>query len=54
MTDKITTGSSTDATAALPKAVVKVDNTSVKIATPDLIIFGSALQDTWLKDFYLY
>ena len=43
MTDKITTGSSTDATAALPKAVVKVDNTSVKIATPDLIIFGDEL-----------
>ena len=40
MTDKISTGSSTDATAALPEAVVKVDNTSVKIATPDLIIFG--------------
>ena len=43
MTDKITTGSSTDATAALPKAVVKVDNTSVKIATPDLIIFKDEL-----------
>lgn len=43
MTDKITTGSSTDATAALPEAVVKVDNTSVKIATPDLIIFGDEL-----------
>jgi hypothetical protein len=40
VTDKISTGSSTDATAALPEAVVKVDNTSVKIATPDLIIFG--------------
>ena len=43
MTDKITTGSSTDASAALPEAVVKVDNTSVKIATPDLIIFGDEL-----------
>lgn len=43
MTDKISTGSSTDATAALPEAVVKVDNTSVKIATPDLIIFGDEL-----------
>lgn len=43
MTDKISTGSSTDSAAALPKAAVKVDNTSVKIATPDLIIFGDEL-----------
>lgn len=40
MTDKISTGTSTNPTAALPEATVKVDNTSVKIATPDLIIFG--------------
>jgi hypothetical protein len=40
MTDKISTGTSTNATASLPEATVKVDNTSVKIATPDLIIFG--------------
>jgi hypothetical protein len=31
---------STDATAALPKPIVPVDNTSVKIATPDLILFN--------------
>ena len=43
MADKISTGSSTDSTAALPEATVKVDNTSVKIATPDLIIFGDEL-----------
>lgn len=40
MVEKINTGSSTDAVAALPKAVVAVDTKSVKIATPDLIIFG--------------
>jgi hypothetical protein len=40
VTDKISTGTSTNPTAALPEATVKVDNTSVKIATPDLIIFG--------------
>ena len=45
MTDKISTGSSTDAAAALPEATVKVDNTSVKIATPDLIIFGDELMN---------
>jgi hypothetical protein len=28
-----------DATAALPKAIVVIDNTSVKVATPDLILF---------------
>ncbi len=43
MTDKISTGSSTDSAAALPEATVKVDTTSVKIATPDLIIFGDEL-----------
>ena len=43
MTDKISTGSSTDSAAALPEATAKVDNTSVKIATPDLIIFGDEL-----------
>ena len=45
MTDKISTGSSTDSAAALPEATVKVDNTSVKIATPDLIIFGDELMN---------
>ena len=40
MTDKINVGSSTNSTAALPEAKTKVDSTSVKIATPDLIIFG--------------
>jgi hypothetical protein len=30
----------TDAVAALPEPMVTVDNSSVKIATPDLIIFG--------------
>jgi hypothetical protein len=40
MTDKIVIGSSTNSTAALPEATVKVDSTSVKIATPDLILFG--------------
>jgi hypothetical protein len=30
----------TDATAALPDPMVEVDNSSIKIATPDLIIFG--------------
>ena len=40
MTDKISTGSSTDSAAALPEVKVKLDTTSVKIATPDLIIFG--------------
>lgn len=38
MAENIKTGSSTDATAALPDAKAKVDNTSVKVATPDLII----------------
>jgi hypothetical protein len=28
-----------DATAALPKAIIPLDNTSVKVATPDLILF---------------
>jgi hypothetical protein len=45
MADKISTGSSTDSAAALPEATVKVDNTSVKIATPDLIIFGDELMN---------
>jgi hypothetical protein len=40
MTEKISTGTSTNSAAALPDPTVKVDNTSVKIATPDLIIFG--------------
>lgn len=40
MTDRINTGSSTDSKASLPEATVKVDTTSVKIATPDLIIFS--------------
>lgn len=43
MMDKISTGSSTNSTAALPEATAKVDSTSVKIATPDLIIFGDEL-----------
>jgi len=43
MTDKISTGSSTNSAAALPKATIKLDNTSIKIATPDLIIFGEEL-----------
>jgi hypothetical protein len=33
-------GGSVEATASLPKAVVKADNSSVKIATPDLILFN--------------
>jgi hypothetical protein len=33
-------GGTIDATAALPKAMVKTDNDSVKIATPDLILFN--------------
>jgi hypothetical protein len=40
MTGNINTGSSTNSTAALPEATAKTDSTSVKIATPDLIIFG--------------
>jgi hypothetical protein len=40
MTDKISTSTSTNSIAALPEATAKVDTTSVKIATPDLIIFG--------------
>lgn len=43
MTDKISTSGSTNAAAALPDATIKIDNTSVKIATPDLIIFGDEL-----------
>ena len=43
MTDKISTGSSTNSTAALPEANVKADTTSIKIATPDLIISGDEL-----------
>ena len=43
MTDKINTSGSTDSAAALPDAKIKIDNTSVKIATPDLIIFGEEL-----------
>jgi hypothetical protein len=34
-----------DATAALPKAIVPVDDTSVKIATPDLILFNDEVMD---------
>jgi hypothetical protein len=33
-------GGATDATAALPKAIIKADDNSVKIATPDLILFN--------------
>jgi len=33
-------GTTSDATAALPKATVKVDSSAVKIATPDLILFN--------------
>lgn len=40
MAENINIGSSTDATAALPEATAKADNTSVKVATPDLIIFN--------------
>ena len=40
MTDKVISGTSTNSAAALPEAKVKLDTTSVKIATPDLIIFG--------------
>jgi hypothetical protein len=43
MTDKINTSGSTDSAAALPDAKIKIDDTSVKIATPDLIIFGEEL-----------
>jgi hypothetical protein len=43
MTDKINTGSSTDSAAALPDSKIKIDSTSVKIATPDLLIFGDEL-----------
>jgi len=38
--DKIINGTSTNSAAALPEAKIKIDSTSVKIATPDLIIFG--------------
>ena len=33
-------GTTSDATAALPKATVKADSSAVKIATPDLILFN--------------
>lgn len=33
-------GETTEATAALPKAIIKADDNSVKIATPDLILFN--------------
>lgn len=39
MANQIDGGSSPDAVAALPKAIVKSNDGSVKIATPDLIIF---------------
>jgi hypothetical protein len=41
--DNISISASTDSAAALPEATVKPDSTSVKIATPDLLIFGDEL-----------
>lgn len=40
MASQIDGGGEVAATAPLPKAIVKVDDTSVKIATPDLILFN--------------
>jgi len=43
MVSQIDGGGEVSATAPLPKAIVKADDTSVKIATPDLILFDEEL-----------
>jgi hypothetical protein len=40
MASQIDGGGEVAATAALPKAIIKADDSSVKIATPDLILFN--------------